>query len=76
MTQGTNNKRVSSVISFDLFQLSNELLTSDDFSVLHVKLVDWFIHFSIGNYQPETQNETESSTTWFDKKQKSQGIRL
>jgi len=39
MTQGTNNKKesVSSAISFDLSQLSNELLASDDFSVLHLK---------------------------------------
>lgn len=39
MTQGTNNKKVSvsSVISFDLTQLSNELLAFDDCSVLHVK---------------------------------------
>lgn len=73
MTQGTNNRRVSSVISFDLFQLSNELLTPDDFSVLHVKLLDWFIHFSTGDYQPEAPNEMESCT-WFDKEQKSQGI--
>lgn len=75
VTQGNNNRSVSSVISFDLFQLSNELLTSDDFSVLHVKLLDWFIHFSTGDYQPEPQNEIESPT-WFDKKQKPQGRTL
>lgn len=76
MTQGTNNRRVSSAISFDLFQLSNELLTSDNFSVLHVNLVDGFIHFTTGDYQPEIQNEIESSASWFNKKQKPQGIPL
>ena len=70
MTQGTNNKKgsISSVISFDLSQLSNELLASDDFSVLHVKWVDRFIHFSTGDYLPEIQDKRESSTTWIDRK--------
>lgn len=40
MTQRTNNKieSISSVIGFDLSQLSNELLASDGFSVLLRKI--------------------------------------
>lgn len=59
MTQGTNNKKVSvsSVISFDLTQLSNELLASDDCSVLHVKWVDRFIQFSTKDYLTEKMKE-------------------
>lgn len=59
---------VSSVISFDLSQLGNELLASDDFSVLHVKWVDRFIHFSTGDDLPEIQDKRESSAIWIDRK--------